>query len=442
MKKVLILAYDFPPYVSVGGLRPYNWHKYMHEFDVYPIVVTRQWNNTYGNYLDYIAPGDSDKTIIEKTSQGTIIRAPYFPNFGNRLMLKYGDSKYKFIRKAVSAFYEFTQFIFLIGPKSTLYFAAEEYIKNNPVDIIIASGDPFILFKYASKLSKNFDTPWIADYRDLWSKKRKIQQNPVLKNWHSYFEKKTVGTSSLIITVSDFLKIQISDLIKNKEFLILPNGYDPEAVEGIREITKNHDALTIAFAGSIYDWHPIRSFLTVVSDFLKNNNKKKLKLNFYGINIVSELKSIISTDFPDLQEHINIFPKMLNNLILNELAKENIMLLFNDYSIMGTKIYDYIGINRTTLLCYVNDNEANRLKEKYYPIKKTEEVNNHLQEDLINETNSGYAIQDAKHLRVVLEQLYDEFIKNGYIQCNAIHTKKYSRKHQVKLLAEVIKKIT
>jgi hypothetical protein len=43
MKKVLILAYDFPPYVSVGGLRPHAWYNYLKEFGVEPIVVTRQW---------------------------------------------------------------------------------------------------------------------------------------------------------------------------------------------------------------------------------------------------------------------------------------------------------------------------------------------------------------------------------------------------------------
>ena len=37
--KVLILAYDFPPYVSVGGIRPYNWMKFMPEFDVEPMVM-------------------------------------------------------------------------------------------------------------------------------------------------------------------------------------------------------------------------------------------------------------------------------------------------------------------------------------------------------------------------------------------------------------------
>ena len=60
-KRVLILAYDFPPYVSVGGLRPYAWYKYLRECGVYPVVITRQWANRYGNALDYIAAGESDE---------------------------------------------------------------------------------------------------------------------------------------------------------------------------------------------------------------------------------------------------------------------------------------------------------------------------------------------------------------------------------------------
>jgi len=93
MKKVLILTYDFPPYVSVGALRPYSWYKYFHKENIYPIVITRQWGNKYGNNLDYIAPGTSPKCIIEKSEMGTIIRTPYRPNLANRQMLKYGESK-------------------------------------------------------------------------------------------------------------------------------------------------------------------------------------------------------------------------------------------------------------------------------------------------------------------------------------------------------------
>ena len=121
MKKVLILAYDFPPYVSVGGLRPHAWYKYLKEFGVEPIVVTRQWGNVHGNYLDYISEGSSDQTIIEETEFGTIIQSPYQPNAANRLMLKYGENKFRIIRKSISAFYEFVQFLFAVGPKSSIY---------------------------------------------------------------------------------------------------------------------------------------------------------------------------------------------------------------------------------------------------------------------------------------------------------------------------------
>ncbi len=41
MKKVLIIAYDFPPLNSVGAKRPYSWYKYFKKYNVYPIVITR-----------------------------------------------------------------------------------------------------------------------------------------------------------------------------------------------------------------------------------------------------------------------------------------------------------------------------------------------------------------------------------------------------------------
>ena len=61
-KKVLVLAYDFPPYVSVGGLRPNAWFNYLNEFGIEPIIITRQWANDFGNEMDYIAPSKSDLT--------------------------------------------------------------------------------------------------------------------------------------------------------------------------------------------------------------------------------------------------------------------------------------------------------------------------------------------------------------------------------------------
>lgn len=441
MKKLLILAYDFPPYISVGGLRPFNWYKYLKNYDIYPIVVTRQWNNKFGNSIDYIAPSELPKTIIEKTERGEIIRAPYFPTFANKLMIKYGDSKYKLIRKLVSAYFEFFQWIFLIGPKIQIYNSANEYLKTNKVDAIIATGDPFILFRYANLLSKKYKTPWIADYRDIWSNDFPFVNKPILRSWSQFFEKRIVKNSLLITTVSNFVVEKTKSVVKNKQFHIIANGFDPEVIEKTLEFKQNDKELNIGFVGSIFKWHPYESFLSAVSDLLSINNEFKLKVNFYGINISEELIEIINKKYPNLLQTVFFYPKMPNEEVLVELAKNNIVLLFNYYSYMGTKIYDYIGIKRQILLCYKNDSEANELRKKHYTIKDVETESNQLQADLISKTKSGIIVDDKTHLKEVLFNLYNEFVEKGTIECNSINTEQFSRKIQSKKLAELIQYI-
>lgn len=441
MKKALILAYDFPPYVSVGGLRPFNWFKYLVEFEVFPIVVTRQWSNNYGNYLDYIAPGESQNEIVEKLENGIIIRAPYSPNVSNKLLTKYGPAKFKLIRKAISAYYEVIQFFSLTGPKASVYINALRYLKNNKVDVIIATGDPFILFRYASLLSDKFNIPWIADYRDPWSQKTPIQKNFFLKKWHSFFEKKYSSTSTRIVTVSEFLKQKISKTIPNKKIEILQNGFDPEIKDKVKDIDQEKEILNIGHIGTIYNWHPIEQFLNVLSQFLQQNQNYKIHLNFYGVNNEDGIKKIVDKLFT-LNNAVTFYPKMANDLVLQAAAKNNLLLLFNYYSYMGTKIYDYLALNRKIILCFSDDPEANKLKKKYYDVEELRGSSTHLQQDLIQKVNSGVVVQDQDHLLKVLKDLYKEFATNGFISCSTYHIEEYSRKNQVKELARIIKDIT
>jgi len=439
MKKVLILAYDFPPYVSVGGLRPFNWFRYLKEYGVEPTVITRQWNNTHGNYLDYISKGVSDESLIEKSEFGTIIKTPYKPNLANRLMLKYGEKKYRFLRKSISAFYEFGQFIWITGPKAGIFKEARSYLKNNQVDIIIATGDPFVLFYYASKLGKEFNIPWIADYRDPWSHNQEYSEKKLLKKWNAHFEKKLVSTASHITTVSSFVHSKIDSLIPNKSFSILPNGYDPSIIDRVQKIPQNSKNLTIAFVGTIYNWHPLESFLRTVQKFILQG--KIINIKFYGTNIANELNLIIEKKFPELKSIISITPKITNEELLKKIVEDNVMLLFNYYSYMGTKIFDYLGIRRKMILCYSNDPEANELKSKYYSIDESMAKSKQLQADLITETNSGIIVKDSNHLMSVLHDLYNEFEKNKSIACNSTGVENYSRKIQVEILANLLKKI-
>lgn len=438
MKKCLILAYDFPPYVSVGGIRPYTWYRYFKEFDVYPIIVTRQWSNKHGNFKDYISAGESVKTQIEVTEFGTLVKAPYHPNLSNRLLLKYGEYRFRIIRKILTAYAEFGQFLFMSGTKSTLYFAAKDFLKSNNVDIIIATGVPFILFKYASLLSKIHNVPWIADYRDPWTQDKNNRKNIIIQKWDAYFEKRYISSASSIVTISVFLKILISSLIKGKTFHIIPNGYDPEAIDATKGIEQGNEILNYSLVGTIYKWHPIKSFLRVGSEFVKKNPETEFRINFFGVNAENEIREMLHSTFENLLPKVKIYPRMPNLQLLQKLAYQNVFILFDQHSYMGTKIYDFIALNRKIILCYNDDDEANELKRRYFNIDESDSESRHLQADLINETNSGIVVKDAAHLSNVLADLSDEFSTHGYISCNSINTQQFSRKIQIKKLAGII----
>lgn len=440
MKKVLILAYDFPPYVSVGGLRPYAWHKYLSEFGVEPVVVTRQWSNRHGSAIDYISPSESNQVIEENTGYGTIIRAPFSPSLSNRLLLKYGSNRFKHFRKSLTAFDEIRQFITISGPKKTIYRAAKTYLQKNKVDAIIATGEPFVLFYFAKKLSKEFNIPWIADYRDPWSQSELRSSNFFLRWWNNRVERRLLQTTNHVSTVSEFCSFQIQQNTTSQQFHFITNGYDPEVTDEVTQLPPNNKQLSIAFVGTMYKWHPWKSFLTQFSSTLETS-PDKIELHFYGINNTDEVKAFLTSLPQKTQEAITFTSQLSNKELLLRLAMSNIMLLFNDYSILGTKIFDYVGIRRKIILCYRNDEKALALKQKYYSLDTIVGLSQQLQADLIEKTNSGIVVEDEAHLGIVLQDLLREFKERKDIACNSKGIENYSRKIQVKKLAEIIKNL-
>lgn len=441
MKKVLILAYDFPPYVSVGGLRPNYWYENFKEMGLFPIVITRNWNPIHGNALDYIQPSKTKEIEIEETGKGILIKTPYKATLSNRLTLKgKKDPISNLLKKTSTGWNEIGQWFLPIGTKYELYKAAKNFLKDKKVDIILATGEPFILFKYASKLSKKFNIPWVADYRDPWSNRISINNKPIQKNIAKILEKKYLKNVKLISTVSEYFVAKIKEIVYNKPFVIIPNGYNDNILTNNIKAKQNDELLTIALAGTIYNWHPYEIFLNVLSNYLKINPNRKIRINFYGINEEKEIANIVE-QFYNLKDSIKIFPKIPNKQLIRELSKSNVLLLFNYYSMMGTKIYDYLALNRKIILCFEDDEEANLLKEKHFKFKSIKGLSESLQADLIRKTNSGVVVKDSEHLYTVLDDLYSEFEEKHYIENHTIGAENYSRKVQTEKLVNELKQI-
>lgn len=443
MFKALILAYDFPPYVSVGGLRPYSWYKELSEYNIYPIVITRQWSNDLGNELDYISPSKYKNTIIKKTEKGTLIKTKYEPTLSNKLLLKYGNSKFVYFRKILSLLIELKQHLFFSGQKSYIYKEAHNFLKKYNVDIIIATSEPFVLFKYADKLSREFKTPWLADYRDPWTQDNsRYDKLPFLKVIDIIFEKKYLSSTQTITTPNNFFKAKLSNLFPNKKVNVIYNGFDSSSIDQAKNIPQTSDKLTMAYIGTICDWHPIEIFLKVCEDFTKKHDNPLFVINFIGINNENKVKQLLNKKYQLLLKFVNFTPKLSNEKLVQKLAEQNVLILFNYYSNIGTKLFDYMAIKRQILFCFTEDSEAENLKKMYYNFDESLSQNKQIQAEIINKTNSGIVVKNSYKLMIHLEELYCEFISKKFIQCNSNDIiNQFSRKAQTEQLAILIKQL-
>lgn len=442
MVKVLVLAYDFPPFVSVGGLRPYSWFRYLGEFGVEPVVVTRQWANHYQDERDYIAPSATTKVEVETSSLGTILRTPYAPNLSNRILLAKGPNKLRLVRRLITAWYEVGQYYAAIGPKVGLYRAARRYLQqNHQVDAIVATGEPFVLFKYAARLSKEFGIPWVADYRDPWSLDKRRIGIRISRRWEAGLERRFTASASAIITVSGFLGGLLTQL-HGRTPAILPNGYDPESMAGALGCEQGHEKFTVAFTGSIYGWHPIESVFRVFQEFVRARPEAAIALDMIGVGRSAALEELLRSTFPDLVGQVRFSSRLPNNQMAMQLAKANAFLMFNNYAYAGTKVFDYMALRRRIILCYSADPEAKLLKDAHYNLEVGADADQGILERMVEETKSGVVVRDAAHLRQVLTDFYREFKSNGGLTCEPVGIEKYSRRSQVEQLAGLLKGLT
>lgn len=274
MKKIIILAYDFPPVSSVGAQRPYSWFKYFKKQGLYPIVITRNWEK------------ESNKIEHENNQLGEIYYSPYKVNLRDTISIKYGKRKFILIRKFLSTAITITQyFTKILDSKYTIFKTAEDVIKTSKIDYILATGEPFILFKYAHILSKKYNIPWFADYRDDWifnhTRINKGFIEKVFRKYEAFFEKKYLSNVKGIISVSNYLVKNISYRVNSKNYINIENGVDLDYIYNGSQIL-NQNNFNIVYTGILYDCSYIEIFFKGFSKFISAVKKKILKYTLLG----------------------------------------------------------------------------------------------------------------------------------------------------------------
>ena len=193
MKKVLVLCNDFPPLNSIGAQRPYSWFLYLPEHSLHVTVVTKSW--LAKSEMPQHVQAATAKSV-ETTKSTVLIRVPDENSPVALFIKQFGYQKLSTLRKFLVFLEQLLKWIWAWWDKNrSIYVAAAELLSKEKFDVVITTGEPFILFKYGSKLKKQFAFKWIADYRDGWFHNHvsSVSKNPLkllVRQWEKFLEKK------------------------------------------------------------------------------------------------------------------------------------------------------------------------------------------------------------------------------------------------------------
>jgi glycosyltransferase involved in cell wall biosynthesis len=428
--KILVITYDFHPNSTVASFRSLSWSKYFKEFGIEPIILTHSKN---------FKKEDSNFSI-DSIYEDDCCRVVY-THLENNFIDKHENSQnafYVFLRKLYSFLSILFQFNIRFNQYSPFLRKGTEILEATNIDLILVTGGPFPLFKVAHILSTKYRIPWICDFRDTWSLSKSRNRNILFKIINKYQESKAINSASDIITVSDYLKGLFEKEWK-KEVHTIRNGFnDWNFTDKVFRVQSNSQpgTIRIVYSGTIYPHHPIKEIISTVIDLIKEGFD--VNLDFIGIGIQHEQKIKTMLSYFKFENKIKFIDRMPNEELLLKIRSYDFALLFNEFNISGTKIYEYLALKMPILFCFLDVKFLDN-KDFIFKDKITSNRSNWPQVQMIESSQSGILIND--------EFDFQKVVKDFLLESNNVNKKftfkgveKYSRHEQVKLLSMIIKK--
>ena len=421
MKTVLIISYYFPPCNLTASQRAFGWANHFKESNYNPIVLTRNWENEINAPLDVHRKSGTIIEYVENDKYSKVI-LPKTESVYDKLIIN--NNKFlKIIQKFITIYKKFIiHFSSNTIPYSDFQSEAKKILRKNNISGIIITGAPFEMFKIGYLLNKEFNIPWIADYRDDWSTNEVLKYNLIEKTLNKLIkksEKKWINSASAITSISSHYTRKISNFV-NKPGYVIENGFSYDYK--LPNLTSK--TFTIIYNGTLYGSQPIEVFIEAFIEFSKN--KKNVELKFIGAGYDPDQKIRLEKYKKQLGEKLIITSRIEREKILIEQSKAALLLMFSHLNCKGipsSKLYEYFSFGKN-ILCYPNDYDI--LNEK------------------LSEYELGLMCDSKSDIICSLNKLYIDFTNDKLMKIENIENNefiiKHSRKNQVKLITNICDK--
>lgn len=410
MKKVLIIANQYPPMGGSGVQRSCKFVKYLRDFNYEPVVLTREATK---GLLDYSLLDDVPKHEIYRTKAYDYTEWPGVLSILGKIITRtvmVPDADYVWSVKT------FDQ--------------AVDIIEKEKIDILYTTSFPYSDHLLGAKLKERFpEIPWVVDFRDEWTKNPYIMDKNYSfsrVNREKAMETMVVDKCDKFITNTSYMLdnfLEDYQQLANKSFVI-PNGYDDSDFAALDSNYTYKDTFTITYAGAMYGRRKPDKVLKAIRNLIDQNiiDPKVFRLKLIGAMDVNKINGYLDTY--KLKDIVSLSDYLPHKEAIEQLSYSDVLLLLigegkGAKNFASGKIFEYINCNRPILAIVPKIGAA---------------------ADIVRETKAGIVCETSSLEEITdgIARLYQNWCQKELIkETNEEAIKMYHRKELTRRLASI-----
>ncbi len=434
-RRVLLVAYYFPPSGGPGVQRVLKFVRYLPDFGWDPAVLTVSGADYPARDESLLAEIPGSVPVVRTTipEPYTLYRRLTGKKKGAAVDVNVNTRRGERVgtKEAVARWVRGMFFIpdARVGWLATGVRPGAALARRFGADLVYSSSPPYTCALLGRAVARRAGIPWIPEFRDPWTGFLSAPHRPQpARSLERRLERGVYRDAPRVVVAwqgiaDDFTAKYPSEA--SEKFRLVPNGYDPEDLEGTG--ARAFDRFTVVYTGSMYGVRNPDTFLRAVAGLLAGGriDPGKVRIRFVG-RFGEEVRAMFRR--PEVSAVVEEVPYLPHAESVAEILGAHALLLVVDNvtgseGIVPGKVFEYIGARRPVLALAPEGAVAN----------------------LVRRTGAGRVLprDDIGAIAGAVADLYDEWRRTGATRFpgDEAEVRRLSRRERTRDLAALFEEV-